>query len=85
MSSLWRLWSQDDGVVAVEDLTPQQWTAIQDAAGFRGVSGRRADSLVADEQGHLWVIDSTGHAHAVDQMRFVGVGADCPVTTGETP
>ena len=58
---------------AVNDLSGEDWTAMCDAARFRPVSGRRADELVSNELGHLYIIDTTGEAHAVDPLKFVGV------------
>lgn len=71
--SLWRILSTAHGVLEVEELTGPQWAEIEAAAGFRGCSGCRADSVVADETGRLWLIDTTGEAHEVDPMRFVAV------------
>ena len=63
------------GPVAVNDLTPQDWRDLESAANFKPCSGRRLDQVVSNELGHLWLIDTTGEAHAVDPMRFVAVNS----------
>jgi len=73
---LWDVWSRDHGVIVVTDLLPMEWAEIQEAAKFVGVSGRRADELVANEDGRLYVIDSCGEAHAVAPVRFIAVPAN---------
>ena len=61
------------GPVAVDDLTTHDWRDMEDAASFKPCSGRRLDQVVTNEIGHLWLIDTTGQAHAVDPLRFVAV------------
>jgi hypothetical protein len=70
------VWGRDfpaTKIMPVSDLSGSDWSAICEAARFRPVSGRRADELVSNELGHLYVIDTTGESHAVDPVRFVGV------------
>jgi hypothetical protein len=63
-------------VTAVTDLSLDQWRALEAAANFTPCSGRRADSLVTDEIGRLWIIDTCGEAHAVDPLGFIAVRHD---------
>ena len=70
---VWHIWSKDHGVINIHDLLPMEFVEIQEAARFVGVSGRRADELVSNENGNLFVIDSCGGAHAVDPLRFVAI------------
>ena len=70
---VWNIWSKDHGFINIHDLLPMEFVEIQKAARFVGVSGRRADELVANENGNLFVIDSCGGAHAVDPLRFVAI------------
>ena len=58
---------------SVENLTNEDMQEIEKAAKFRSVCGRRADSILSDETGLLWLIDSCGESHAVDPHCFVAV------------
>ena len=70
---IWDIWSKDHGVINIHDLLPMEFAEIQQAAKFVGASGRRADELVANENGMLFVIDSCGQAHSVDPLQFVAI------------
>ena len=73
------VWSKDHGKISIHDLLPKQFTEIQQAANFVGVSGRRADHIVADEFGHLFIVDSCGTAHDVDPSLFVAISPESTV------
>ena len=70
---IWDIWSKDHGVINIHDLLPGEFVEIEEAAKFVGVSGRRADELVSNENGYLFIIDSCGQSHAVDPLRFVAI------------
>jgi hypothetical protein len=57
-------------------MTPILFKELQRSAKFTGVSGCRADSIVSDELGHLFIIDSTGNSHSVNPVEFVAVSPD---------
>ncbi len=76
MKDAWRVWQAGGSVTSVTDLSVDQWKALEAAANFQPCSGRRADSLVTDELGRLWIIDTCSEAHAVDPLAFVAVKAD---------
>jgi hypothetical protein len=76
MMDRWKVWQAGGSVTAVAELSVEQWEAMEAAARFKPCSGRRADSLVADEIGRLWIIDTCCEAHAVDPLQFVAVRHD---------
>ncbi len=76
MMDAWRVWQAGGSVTAVTDMSVEQWKALEAAAGFKPCSGRRADSLVTDEEGRLWILDTRGEAHAVNPVQFVAVRHD---------
>jgi len=73
MSDIWKLWSKKHGIIDMRDITTEQWEEIKTAAAFRSVSGCKADELVANCDGTLWLSDSTDQIHAVDPLLFVAV------------
>ena len=73
MTHLWKLWSKDHGIISVIDLDDQQWLEIQAAAQFSPGTGRRANDLVANDLGHLYLVDTCDEAHHVNPLLFVAV------------
>jgi hypothetical protein len=70
------VWGQQfGGIKNFNDLTTSDWSAIKAAAKFTPVSGCRANDLVTDENGNLFIIDTTNNAHPVDPAQFVAVTA----------
>ena len=57
----------------VENLSVDNWAYLESAAGFEPRTGKRSDSLVSDETGRLWIVDTCGEAFAVDVHLAKGV------------
>jgi hypothetical protein len=57
----------------VENLNIDDWKYLESAAGFEPRTGKRANYVVSDEVGKLWVIDTCGEAFAVDVHLAKGI------------
>lgn len=74
MSDLFRIHFPDrQSCRKVENLDVDDWAYLESAAGFEPRTGKRADSIVSDEVGRLWIIDTCGEAFAVDMQLAKGV------------
>ncbi len=71
MTALFRIWTAHSGVLNTEDIVREEWTRMQEAAGFQSVSGRSACDLLCDMDGHLWIIDTCDGAHHVDHLKYL--------------
>jgi hypothetical protein len=72
MTDLFRI-QIGDRTLLLEDLRHDDWRALEAAAGFQPCCGRSSDSVVADDRGELYIIDTCGQAHAVDPAKAMGV------------
>lgn len=70
--SIYTISSSTMGDIDPDNMTLVQWTALQRAANFQGVSGRRGDTVVSDEHGTLYILDTCGETHEIDYRLFVG-------------
>lgn len=71
-----RIWHHQLGVMNQEDITKELWDEIQSDAGLRPVSGRRAMEILCDPVGNLFILDTCGMAHCVNQSRWVAIALD---------
>lgn len=71
-----RIWHHTLGVMDTDKVTKELWDEIQADAGLRPVSGKRAMEILCDPQGNLFILDTCGGAHCVNQSKWVGIPLD---------
>ena len=57
----------------IKNLTVEDWSYLESAAGFDPRCGKLYDSIASDETGKLWIIDTCGDAYPVDITLAVAV------------